>query len=215
MEAVMATDQPLGLRQRTRAARLAVDTIRVVGGLAVIGALGQAFVVLSGRYLFTFGGAGPRADLDVLPTVTQADFPPSPDIVFLTDIPFWIRLLCATPVLIQGAILAVSAVQMTRIVRHVANGQAFARPVRRAFAALTLALLGGGILQGILATTASAVVSSALPAFLIEKGVRWESLGFSGPDLPIMIILLGAISSAVSIAFTDGAKLQDEAEGVV
>jgi hypothetical protein len=215
METVMAIGQPLSLGQRTRAVRLAAGTVRVVGSLAVLGALGQAWVILSGRYLFTFGGAGPRADLDVLPAVTQADFLPSPDTVFLTDIPSWIRLLSATPVLIQGAILAVSAVQMTQIVRHVANGRAFARPVLRAFNVLTLALLGGGILQGILATTASAVVSSAIPEFLNDRGIEWESLGFSGPDWPIMIILLGAISSAVSIAFTDGARLQDEAEGVV
>jgi len=78
---------------------------------------------------------------------------------------------------------------------------------------------GGEILQAVAGTIAVAVLSS-----LVQVGMRggggafgasYSGLGFNGPDVPWMLLLLGIIAGALALAFREGARLEEEVAGVV
>ncbi|GAA4431979.1 hypothetical protein GCM10023169_37170 [Georgenia halophila] len=199
------------LKDRRSEAGLAKSLVTVIGGLAVLNGLAGVFVLLSGHWLFTNGDAR-RPTIAELP---QSDFTfVEGQTVYLTDLPLWIRLVFALPGSLLTLIYLVSALSVRRLVIQIGRGEPFSVRARRSLAALSLTLLSGSLLDLIITFTLEHSMPEQITAHLHGQGIQLASFSH-GPNWHVMLLVLGAISSALLAAFSDGARLREEAEGVV
>lgn len=191
-----------------RAARVGVLLVSGVGGIAVIGNLATAVAIVTGRSLFTFGGADPQLPLTSLPQLLQADVRPGHTYT-VTDLAPGLRVLCASPSIVAAGTIAVAVVLLVGVLNRIAAGRAFDPPVRRRLALLSAVLIGGGLLQGLLDTAAIAAVVASVDQEAIS------GIGTTPPDWPWTLIVVGVAVTALGAAFTEGARLKEDAVGVV
>lgn len=213
---------------RPKRARYRVINIIVVGiaSLAALFTLVQVATIVTGRALFTFGGADGRLPLVHLPQLLQADHAEGGSGT-LADLDFSMRLLGASPMFVQAVVFVVAAVALVRIVSGISRAHPFNDVVQSNWKLLTMALLGGGLLQAGLETVAWAYFSSRIgllfgsglgitreeqEAFL---GGDYSAIGVAMPSWPLTIIVAGLVALALTVAFRIGARLEREAEGVV
>jgi hypothetical protein len=176
-------------------------------------------MTVTGRYLWAGNGADPRKPLADLPQLIQAEIREGHS-RFLEDIPVWLRVLCAMPSVAYAATLILGAVLVARILRTIARGDAFAVQVRRTLVALSLTLVGGGLVAGLLDTAALGTVIGLSSGATLDDGSPFDPmvvsvLGTDLPHWPIMLIVLGVVASALTLAFREGARLREELVGVV
>ena len=200
------------------ALRLAVAAVWTALLFAMLGAAVQAITILTGRALMTFGGADGRLPLETLPQLLQADLHEG-ESAFLTDVPVWLRLLCAGPGIIQALTILAAAVLVTRILRGISAGDSFAPGVRRALRWLAATLCGGALLK---AGADFAAVSTLWRLGDLSSPTRlegflspYQGLGFAPPSVPWMLLLLGIIAAALAVAFREGARLKEDTIGIV
>lgn len=198
--------------------RLAVALVLVAAGLAASGSLLQAWMTVTGRFLWTGGGADPRQPIEFLPQLLQADVREGFSF-YLEDLPVWLRAAAAGPALIYAITVTLAAVLVARMLRTIASGDAFGPGVRRPLGGLSLTLLGGGVLHGLADTAAWWLLLRNLPRLSEERGEGYSSalqgIGYDLPDWPVMLIVLGLIAAALTIAFRQGARLREEMAGVI
>lgn len=191
-----------------RVARRLVDTL---GTLAALAAFVSAATIMTGRYLWTAGGADPRRALVELPQLTQADVRPGRSF-YLVDLDPWLRALCALPDVVAGVTIVLAMVYVVRVLDGVGRGDAFGAGTRRAVSRLGGALVLGGVLQGVLDTVAVAVLATYSSRADVRE--RVEALSLT-PRWPWTLIVVGAVVLAVSAAFREGARLQRDVAGVI
>lgn len=217
---------PVRLRSSPRVSyRLVSTVIVVIATLTVLASLVRAITIITGRTLFAFGGADGRLPLVYLPQLLQADLREGATGT-LTDAALSLRLLGAVPSLVEVAVIAVAAVALLRVVKGVSRAEPFGATVLANWRLLTLALLGGGILQGLADTVANVYLSSSIGLLLgagrVTPEQRLEFLGgdYSGigvnlPQWPLAIIVAGLVALALDAAFRAGARLERDVDGVV
>lgn len=192
-----------------RVARRLVDTL---GTLAVLGALLSAWTIVTGRYLWTGGGADPRRPLVELPQLLQADVRPGQSF-YLEDLDPWLRILCALPDVVAAATIVLAMVYVVRVLDGVGRGDAFGPRTLAAVTRLGVVLVAGGVLQGVLNT--AAVAGLAALTGRREFTERVSGLGIDAPHWPWTLIVVGTVVLAVSAAFREGARLQRDVAGVI
>jgi hypothetical protein len=217
MEIVMTLLNPVR-RRSGRSTTVALAAIVTVAGAALLNDIVQMITITTGRVLFTFGGADGRLPLTHLPQVLQADLREGAT-GYLTDVPVWLRLLCASPTLIHALTITLAAIFFIQIVRCIAAADPFASRVLRNWPKVSFVLISGGILQGLVDTVAGIVTfnpaSSGTPPGEELLGADYAGLSINLPQWPFFMLLLGIIAAAVATAFRSGARLEEEVVGVV
>jgi hypothetical protein len=174
-------------------------------------------MVLTGRYLWVSPDLSPRKPLADLPQLLQADVREGSSMM-LDDVPTLLRVLSAAPALIAAVTAVVAALLVARVIRAIASGQPFAARSIRALAGASAVLVVGGLAQGIVDTAATAALTSWITS-ATEAGGPFEhaveALGVDLPHWPVMIIVVGLVTSALTVAFRQGALLQAETDGLV
>ena len=206
------------LRTSTKSTNIALVAVWIVAGGAVLANLIRLSVTLTGRFIFFFWEPDTRMPITALPQVQQADIAAGTD-GYLTDVPSWIRVLCATPTITNTLTVLLAAIFVAGIIRKIAHGQPFDKKVIRNWKILGFILVIGGTIQGILDTVAgqSLMRAEGFPDENgnFELGAEYVILVVNSPQWPILLMLLGVISAALAIAFRSGARLEIEVEGVV
>lgn len=201
--------------RRAPAVRVGIAAVWTALVLALLGSLTSFVTVLTGRVLFASGGAEQRLPLTSLPQVVQAELQEGYT-GFLTDVPLWLRLFCASPLVVEAVMIAAAGLLVARILRSIGSGDPFGPQVISALRRVAVVLLAGGFLQGILDLAAGRVLWNVSTDFTtVNIFDRYAVLNYAGPQWPWLLILLGVIAAALAVAFRQGARLQEETVGIV
>lgn len=209
---------PIDKRSRKVVARAAYIIWAVAVGwvlLELVGVFSMTTGLLLGNALL--GDTARHQPLTVLPQVLQAELAPGAT-GDATDVVLWLRLLCATPYVLNVVIVILAALMFHRIIDHVGRGQPFSSTVQRAWTRLSGLLVWGGLAQTALSALAVGIIAGGLQEGTNDRhlfGAEYSGLGINGPDVPWMLIVLGIIAGALAIVFREGARLEDEVAGVV
>ena len=144
----------------------------------------------------------------------------------LADAALSLRILCATPFLVQAIAITFATVALLRILKGVAWARPFSTDVLKNWRLLTLALLGGGVLQGVMDTVANVYLASSIGllfgagAIMPEArneflGGDYEGISVDLPQWPIAFIVAGLVALSLHAAFRTGARLERDVDGVV
>lgn len=203
-------------RSGTLSITLALFAVWLAAAMAVYGNLTQVYTSVSGRAIIALNGADPRLPLAVLPQVNQAELREGAT-GYLEDIPTWLRILSATPAMVYVAIAVIAAVLVTRVVWGIAGGQPFSRRVRRNLTKLSILLIAGGILFGSLDAAAGRAIYEVASSFSVRfpLGADYAALSTNLARWPFFTIIAGVVGLALSTAFNAGARLEEEADGLV
>lgn len=214
----LAVTHPVDRRSR-RVVKLAGYIIwAVVVGwvtLELIGIFSMTTGLMLGNAIL--GDRATHQPLTVLPQVLQAELAPGAagDV---TNVTLGFRLLCAAPYVLNVLIVVWAGVVFDRIIDDVGRGQPFSSAVQRAWQKLSGVLVWGGLAQTALSAVAVGIIYTNVQDGTNGRnllGAEYSGLGLNGPDVPWMLIVLGIIAGALSIAFREGARLEDEVAGVV
>lgn len=192
----------------TRRASSLVLSLATVG--LVVAVLGAA-VIARGR-TFGIGMPDPPMALADLPQIMAAD-PGIGNTFTVVDLPFLVRLLCAVPSVLLAVVSFVAALLLVRVLRDIADGLAFRASARPQLARLSLTLILGGLLCAL--TDLAAMVALTVLQANQALGGSGDTFGIALPSVPIFLISLGVVAAAVDYALKDGARLEQEVEGVV
>lgn len=185
----------------------------------------EGFMLITGRLLWTFGGAEPGLPLDRLPVFLQADLRPGTSGT-MQDADLLLRLLNAVPLFVEALTVLVATWLLLRVLRRVAEREAFTPTAIGRWRALSATLIAGGVLTGLLNTLAVGYINWHLglwpnPGVHDREGVE-DLLGgdYSGiataiPHWPVAIIVAGLIALALTTAFRAGAQLERDVDGLV
>ena len=207
-------------RQPRRRRDLSIVITGAVVCAAAIGDLFGIFSITTGLVLINAlgGDLAAHQSLTALPQILQADLAPG-ETGDLTDVDLRLRLLCALPTVINMVTIVLAGLLIAGIIARIQQGQPFSSAVQRGWQKLASVLGFGGILQTVAAVIAVAVVArlraSQGPNGGGAFGASYSGLGFNGPDVPWMLLLLGIIAGALALAFREGARLEEEVAGVV
>jgi len=174
----------------------------------VLGNLATAISVITGRFLFAFGGADPHLPLTKLPQLLQADVRPGHTYT-VGDLSIGVRVLCALPSVVAAGTIAFAVILLVGVLGRIAAGRAFEPSVRRRLVLLSAVLVGGGLLQGLLDTAAIAALAVSVDREAVS------GLATNLPNWPWALIVVGVAVSALGAAFAEGARLKEDAVGVV
>lgn len=205
-------------KQRTASTTIARIAVWVVAVIAVIHNAVQVYTIVSGHVLIAFGGADSRLPLTSLAQINQAELRGG-GTGYLVDVPAWLRVLCSVPAFLNILVAVLAAILVVRIIRRIAVGQPFVPAVRRNWVALSAVLIVGGVLLGIADAVAGQVVFGVASNFTFQPpfplGADYQVLSVDVPRWPFFMILTGVVGLAISAAFKEGARLEEEADGLV
>lgn len=175
--------------------------------LVVAWAAFRAFTILTG-----LSPLGPDSWIPptALPQLLSLDFNGSPDPrLEVTVIPLWLRLLSVLAIVVSAA-SAAAALWWTRgIVARIGGGEPFHPEVLRSLRAAAIVLTGGALLRPL--------VDLATIAGLMNwaGGQRGTSIGLAPPELSLTLLTVGLVAACLLVAFRSGARLAEDAVGVV
>ncbi|WPF82881.1 hypothetical protein SANBI_000513 [Sanguibacter sp. 4.1] len=212
-------------RRAQRVRRLVTASVVVVATLTVVGRLSTAWMTITGRYVYTLGGADPRLSLSDLPQMGSATLREGTTGT-LEDVDLGMRLLGATPSLVHAATVGLAAWLLLRVLKGISAGAPFTPAVLRWWSRLTVVLLVGGVTQAVLDTGAVVYLSSRIGLLFGSGRVSTEQreafLGgdymmtnIATPDWPVPILVAGLVALALTTAFRAGARLERDVDGVV
>ncbi|PPH25793.1 hypothetical protein [Rathayibacter sp. AY1F9] len=211
------------VQERPRVFRVARAGVLIVAMFSTLGALTQGITVAMGS-LFAFGGADGRLPLTSLPQIKQAELRAGATGTLVDADPL-LRLLGGLPSLLQAATIVLATVFLLRVLRGVAVARPFDPFVVSSWRGLSLALLIGGVAQGLAATAATIYLVARLGSFdgssaaaaqrAAVLGGEYDVVTWSVPQWPIVMLVAGLVSFALAAAFRAGGKLEREVEGVV
>ena len=212
------------LKRRRFAVRFASATVIVVGVLSVLHHIIQAITISTGRTLVSLGESDGRLPLERLPQLLKADLSEGATGT-LADAALSLRLLGALPSVAHVVTIVITAGLFLGILKHISHGMPFSQPVLERWRWLAITLLTGGAVQGLSDTLAGLYLATNLGLLGAEPvpreeihiflGGEYASIGVNGPQWPLAILLAGVIALALGSAFRSGARLAEEADGVV
>ncbi|MGJ9372090.1 hypothetical protein [Nesterenkonia sp. CF4.4] len=196
-----------------------------VAAVWAIGHFFEGLVLITGRYLWTDGTVEPGLPLERLPMLNQADLRPGTSGT-LEDAELSLRLLNAVPLFLETLTVVVAAWLLARVLRRVAEREAFSPTAISGWRALSTTLIVGGVLIGIINTIAVAYLNSYL-GLLPSTGAPdpegteqllggdYSAIAVDLPYWPVTIIVGGLIALALTTAFRAGAQLERDVDGVI
>jgi len=115
---------------------------------------------------------------------------------------------------------------LLRVLRGVAAAEPFSVRVLNGWRALALALLLGGIFQGLADTIAGIYLASRLGLLFAVGHVTseqadsflggdYQGIGTNVPQWPVVIIVAGLVALALTAAFRASARLERDVDGLV
>lgn len=183
--------------------------MRLLVAIGVLTAAGALWCAVTGR---SIGDGGPYSYLtiDALPQIREA-VPAGDAQIRVVDLPVWARALAYTPGVISGVVMVLAARKTTAVLVAISAARPFDRRTAQQVRTVGLLLAVGGTLCGVVDSVASYT-------FLRVLGGGWsevyDTLYFTA-DWPWTQIITGVVVVAVAAAFSEGARLQQEADGVV
>lgn len=209
---------PVISRTSGTSVKLSVIIVWIVAVLAAVGSALEIFTVITGRAVFALNGADPRLPLTSLPQINQAELREGAA-GYLADAPTWLRVLCSTPAMVYILIALLAAVLITRALRGIAASRPFSSSVRRSMTILSLILIMGGILYGVLDRIAGQaiydVAVSSTQGIQFPLGADYAVTSTNPARWPFFMIITGVVGLALSTAFRAGARLEEAADGLV
>lgn len=218
------------VRERPRVLRVTRFVLLLVMTATVIADTSRAITTATGRYLFTGGGADSRLPLADLPQIADA-VPAAGADGTLADADLLLRILGALPSLVHGVTVVLAVAWLLRALRGIAQGEPFHAFVVANWRRLAITLLAGGALQGIADVVAQAHLAAGLgigaffgalgtfsagqPAASAFLGGDYDSVSSTGAAWPLELLLVGLVALALTAAFRAGARLAEDADGVV
>jgi hypothetical protein len=211
-------DRPLLLR-------LVRGVLLIVAAFTALSDVVQVITIVTGRVLFSFGDVDGRLPLSYLPQLLQADLRDGAAGT-LADADLSLRLLCALPTAVHAATVVLGTVFLLRVLRGIALARPFDAYVLESWRRLSIAVLTGGLVQGLIDTAASTYLNTRIgllfgtglvneqqqSAFL---GGNYQAVGTNLPQWPVPVIIAGLIATALMAAFRAGARLEEDVDGVV
>lgn len=190
----------------------------LVAALVAIGEGALVFSITTGLVLGNAlaGDHTTHASINTLPQVSY--FLMDGDWGDLTDVDLKLRLLCASPVVVDLITVLLAAWLVTRIIDKIGAGASFTPDVPRAWRRLSTVLFTGGVTQGVLNAIALSAIQANPKSVLAPHAPAHASVtavGFSTSGWPWMLLVLGVIAGAIAVAFRQGARLQEDVDGVV
>ena len=192
---------------------LGVVVLSVIADLVHVGALG------TGRVIVTASGANPRLVLDALPELLQSDARAGAPAV-LADAGMGTRILFMVPSLFHAAMIVAATTLLLGALRGIAAGRPFTPSVLARWRQMSLVLLVGGAVQLVLDTIATNHLGTWIGHFYgldreragdVQRiGGDFASVGANAPT-----IVAGLVALALTAAFLVGARLAEDADGVV
>ena len=212
------------VRDRPRVFQVARAALLIVALFSTLSALSQGVTVAMGS-LFAFGGADGRLPLVRLPQLIQADLREGAEGT-LAEADLGLRLLGALPSFLQAATIVLATVFLLRVLRGIAAGRAFDPFVLENWRRLSLALLIGGVVQGLADTAANVYLTSHVGLLFWSGQVTdaqrerflggdYQAIGTNLPQWPLPVLMAGVLALALGAAFRAGAKLERDVDGVV
>jgi hypothetical protein len=203
---------------RSRTTRSAIHVLTLTGLLVAVSTVTSAFALVRGRS-WVVNGPDTGYPLSFVPQIDNADM----DIwkvATALDLPVATRILSAVPGVVLGAALAVAAFLVVRVLREIAHGRTFSVAARLGLGRISLVLMLGGVLSAVLDLVALLSVEAAInplrESWTRELREDAPHVAVSTvPSVPVLVIVLGVVAAAAMFALADGARLEDEAEGVI
>ncbi|MBF4620843.1 hypothetical protein [Clavibacter sp. VKM Ac-2542] len=218
------------VRERPRVLRITRFVLLLVMTATVIADASRSITTATGRYLFVGGDTDPRLPLADLPQIADA-VPAAGADGTLADADLLLRILGALPSLIHGVTVVFAVAWLLRALRGIAQGEPFHAFVVANWRRLAITLLVGGALQGIADVLAQAHLAAGLglgatfgalgtfsagqPAGSEFLGGDYDSISSTGAAWPLELLLAGLVALALTAAFRAGARLAEDADGVV
>ncbi|MBE3078406.1 hypothetical protein [Clavibacter michiganensis] len=214
------------VRERPRVLRITRFVLLLVMTWTVIADTGRAIGTLTGRTIALFGSAPSDLPLTFLPQITRAE-PAVGGTGSLADADLLLRILAAAPPLIHAVTVVLAVAWLLRAIRGVAQGQPFHGFVIVNWRRLAMTLLAGGLAQGCMDTVAYAYLTAHL-GFIARSGTgtgadptqsflgsRYDEIATQLPAWPVDLLLAGLVALSLMAAFRAGARLAEDADGVV
>jgi hypothetical protein len=218
------------VRERPRVLRITRSALLLVVTATVIGDASRTITTAAGRSIFAGGDTDPRLPLAALPQIADA-VPAEGADGTLADADLLLRVLGALPSLIHGVTVVLAVAWLLRALRGIAQGEPFHAFVVSNWRRLAVTLLVGGALQGIADVVAQAHLAAGLglgaffgvtgtffagqPAASTFLGGEYDSISSAGAVWPLDLLLAGLVALALTAAFRAGARLAEDADGVV
>ncbi|WP_104344472.1 hypothetical protein [Clavibacter michiganensis] len=218
------------VRERPRAMRVTRFVLLIMLTLTVVSDASRAITTVTGRYLFTGGGADPGLPLSELPQVRDAVLRDGAT-GSLADADLLLRVLGAVPSVVHGVTVVLAVAWLLRALRGIAQGEPFHAFVVANWRRLAVTLLVGGVAQGVADVVAQAYLSAGLgldaafgavgtfsagqPANSALLGGDYDLVSSTGASWPVDLLLAGLVALALTAAFRAGARLVEDVDGVV
>ncbi|MBF4617632.1 hypothetical protein ITJ44_06035 [Clavibacter sp. VKM Ac-2873] len=214
------------VRERPRVLRVTRFVLLLVMTATVIADSGRVIGTLTGRTIALSGSAPSDHPLTFLPQITRA-VPADGGTGSLGDADLLLRILATAPPLIHAVTVVLAVAWLLRAIRGVAQGQPFHGFVIVNWRRLSVTLLAGGLAQGCMDTVAYAYLTSHL-GFIARSGTgtgadptqsflgsRYDEITTQLPTWPVDLLLAGLVALSLTAAFRAGARLTEDADGVV
>ncbi|OUE26769.1 hypothetical protein [Clavibacter michiganensis] len=214
------------VRERPRVLRITRFVLLLVMTWTVIADSGRAIGTLTGRTIALSGSAPSEHPLTLLPQITRAE-PAVSGTGSLADADLLLRILATAPPLIHAVTVVLAVAWLLRAIRGVAQGQPFHGFVIVNWRRLSVTLLAGGLAQGCMDTVTYAYLTSHL-GFIARSGTgtgadptqsflgsRYDEITTQLPAWPVDLLLAGLVALSLTAAFRAGARLVEDADGVV
>ncbi|MBM7412926.1 hypothetical protein JOE38_002749 [Clavibacter michiganensis] len=218
------------VRERPRVLRVTRSVLLLVMTATVIADTSRTITTATGRSLFAGGDTDPRLPLADLPQIADA-VPAAGADGTLADADLLLRVLGAMPSLVHGVTVVLAVAWLLRALRGIAQGEPFHAFVVANWRRLAVTLLVGGALQGIADVVAHAHLAAGLglgalfgalgtfsagqPTASGFLGGDYDSISSTGATWPLDLLLSGLVALALTAAFRAGARLAEDADGVV
>ncbi|MBF4623259.1 hypothetical protein [Clavibacter sp. VKM Ac-2872] len=220
------------VRERPPVLRITRFVLLLVMTYTAIADASRAISTVTGLHVAF--GIDPRLPLSDLPQLARADLRPGAAGT-LGDADLLLRILGAVPSLIHAITVVLAVAWLLRALRGIAQGQPFHAFVVANWRRLALTLLGGGVLQVVAGGIATAYLAAGLglgaPTVALSAFGTFGLGGLGGPqtflggdytdvmsapvEWPVDLLLAGLVALALTAAFRAGARLAEDADGVV
>lgn len=196
--------------------RLARVWLTAITGMILLATVGRAWWILTGITVIPIGSDAwipPTA----LPQLLQLEWWGGDQRLEVTVIPWWIRLLSVLALAVTAG-TAVLALFWTRvIVTRIGRGDPFHPEVPRTLKRIAIVLVSGAILRPVLDMLVAALIHSWWRQWLDAQpeGLGAGGMGFAPPHFPATLFTVGVVAGCLVLAFRVGARLREDAIGVV
>ncbi len=192
----------------------AVRAFLLAAAIAVAAWYGlRVFVILTGITPLSLRFADSWVPPTALPQIIQLQVAGEPQLSVLM-IPLGVRLLSALALAVEAAAIVIALSATGRLLIEISTGRPFSSRVRSNLRLTAIALTAGSLLAWAVDFWAVIAVVSwweeYTPALDAGGGV-----GARPPALPLALLICGLVAGSVRIAFAEGARLTEDAVGVV